>query len=98
MRQRRHGARNAFTLIELMVVMVILGILAVVWPQISTVAVDVYVGWLFLLSGIVGIVAGILLISGLPGTATWAIGVLAGINFLFSGWSFIAIPVMAKNA
>ena len=37
------------------VIMVILGILAVVWPQISTVAVDVYVGWLFLLSGIVGI-------------------------------------------
>ena len=37
------------------VIMVILGILAVIWPQISTVAVDVYVGWLFLLSGIVGI-------------------------------------------
>ena len=37
------------------VIMVILVILAVVWPQISTVAVDVYVGWLFLLSGIVGI-------------------------------------------
>ena len=37
------------------VIMVILGILAVVWPQISTIAVDVYVGWLFLLSGIVGI-------------------------------------------
>ena len=37
------------------VIMVILGIFAVVWPQISTVAVDVYVGWLFLLSSIVGI-------------------------------------------
>ena len=56
-------------------------------------------GWFWvILSGIVGIVAGILLISGLPGTAPWAIGLLAGINFLFSGWSFIAIPVMAKNA
>jgi uncharacterized membrane protein HdeD (DUF308 family) len=37
------------------VIMVILGILAVIWPQISTIAVDVYVGWLFLLSGIVGL-------------------------------------------
>ena len=37
------------------VIMVILGVLAVVWPQISTIAVDVYVGWLFLLSGVVGI-------------------------------------------
>jgi uncharacterized membrane protein HdeD (DUF308 family) len=35
--------------------MTILGILAVVWPGISTIAVDVYVGWLFLISGIVGL-------------------------------------------
>ena len=39
------------------VIMVILGVLAVVWPQISTIAVDVYVGWLFLLSGVVGLVS-----------------------------------------
>jgi uncharacterized membrane protein HdeD (DUF308 family) len=39
------------------VIMVVLGILAVVWPQISTIAVDVYVGWLFLLSGVVGLVS-----------------------------------------
>ena len=37
------------------VIMVILGVLAVVWPRISTIAVDVYVGWLFLLSGVVGL-------------------------------------------
>ena len=37
------------------VIMVILGILAIIWPQISTIAVDIYVGWLFLLSGVVGI-------------------------------------------
>jgi len=37
------------------VIMAILGVLAVIWPQISTIAVDVYVGWLFLLSGIVGL-------------------------------------------
>jgi uncharacterized membrane protein HdeD (DUF308 family) len=37
------------------VIMVILGVLAVIWPQISTIAVDVYIGWLFLLSGVVGL-------------------------------------------
>jgi len=37
------------------VIMLILGVLAVIWPGISTLAVDIYVGWLFLLSGIVGI-------------------------------------------
>lgn len=38
-------------------VMTILGILAIVWPEVSTVAVDLYVGWLFLISGVMGIVA-----------------------------------------
>ena len=37
------------------VIITILGVLAVIWPQISTVAADVYVGWLFLLSGFVGL-------------------------------------------
>ena len=37
------------------VIMTVLGVLAVIWPQISTVAVDIYVGWLFLLSGVVGL-------------------------------------------
>jgi uncharacterized membrane protein HdeD (DUF308 family) len=37
------------------VIMLILGVLAVICPQISTIAVDIYVGWLFLLSGIIGI-------------------------------------------
>src|SRR6478609_8669399 len=37
------------------VILLILGILAVIWPGISTIAVDVYVGWLFLISGIVGL-------------------------------------------
>ncbi|HTO63474.1 MAG TPA: HdeD family acid-resistance protein [Bradyrhizobium sp.] len=37
-------------------VMTILGIVAIVWPEVSTVAVDLYVGWLFLISGAVGIV------------------------------------------
>ena len=37
-------------------IMMVLGILAVIWPQISTVAADIYIGWIFLLSGIVGLV------------------------------------------
>jgi uncharacterized membrane protein HdeD (DUF308 family) len=37
------------------VIMIILGALAMIWPQISTVAVDIYIGWMFLLSGIVGL-------------------------------------------
>jgi uncharacterized membrane protein HdeD (DUF308 family) len=36
-------------------IMMILGILAMIWPQLSTLAVDIYVGWMFLLSGIMGL-------------------------------------------
>lgn len=39
------------------IAMLILGIVAVAWPAVATVAVDIYVGWLFLISGIVGLVA-----------------------------------------
>lgn len=39
------------------VVMIILGVIAVAMPAAATVAIDIYVGWLFLLSGIVGLVA-----------------------------------------
>jgi len=38
------------------VIMMILGAVAIIWPQISTLAVEIYVGWIFLLSGIVGLV------------------------------------------
>ena len=39
------------------VIMVILGVLAVAAPATATLAVDIYVGWLLLISGIVGLVA-----------------------------------------
>ena len=39
------------------VVMIVLGVLAIAAPAIATLAVDIYIGWLFLISGIVGLVA-----------------------------------------
>lgn len=39
------------------VAMVVLGIVAVVWPVVTTFAVDIYIGFLFLISGIVGLIA-----------------------------------------
>lgn len=45
-------------------------------------------GWV-LVSSILSIVLAFLLISGWPGTAAWAIGLLVGINMLFSGISLI---------
>jgi len=39
------------------VVMLVLGVLALIWPMVATVAIDFYVGWIFLISGIVGLIA-----------------------------------------
>lgn len=39
------------------VIMLILGVVAVIWPQISTIAADIYIGWVFFLSGMAGLVA-----------------------------------------
>jgi uncharacterized membrane protein HdeD (DUF308 family) len=39
------------------IVMLILGCLAVAEPVIASVAVDIYVGWLFMFSGLLGLVA-----------------------------------------
>lgn len=37
-------------------IMTVLGAAAIIWPQISTLAVDFYVGWVFLFSGVTGLV------------------------------------------
>src|SRR5690242_12472553 len=37
------------------IIMMVLGVFAVIWPQISTLAVDLYVGWMFLISGLIGL-------------------------------------------
>jgi uncharacterized membrane protein HdeD (DUF308 family) len=53
-------------------------------------------GWIwFLISGIIGILAGILIMAGLPSTATWAIGLIVGINLIFSGVSYMFLPSTA---
>ena len=39
------------------VAMLILGVLAIAEPFVATIAVDIYIGWLFLISGFVGLIA-----------------------------------------
>lgn len=54
-------------------------------------------GWVWLVvSGIIAIAAGILVLLGLPSTATWAIGLLVGINLIFSGFSYVFLASAAK--
>lgn len=48
--------------------------------------------WIWILfSGIASLAIAILLLAGWPSTAQWAIGLLAGINLLLSGWWLIMV-------
>lgn len=55
-------------------------------------------GWFWMLiAGIVAIVVGLMLIADLPGSATWAIGLLVGINLIMSGVAYLLLPAAAKS-
>ena len=67
------------------IVLFILGLLAIIVPPIATIAVEVLIGWLLLMSGIVGLIA-TLRMRGAPGFA-WSLisailGIVAGIVLL----------------
>jgi uncharacterized membrane protein HdeD (DUF308 family) len=56
-------------------------------------------GWGFLLlSGIAALAVAVLIAMGLPGSATWALGLLVGINLLFSGWSYVFLALAGRRA
>jgi uncharacterized membrane protein HdeD (DUF308 family) len=54
-------------------------------------------GWM-LASGLVDLVLAVIIFTGLPGTAAWAIGLLVGINMIFGGSALIAMALHARDA
>ena len=52
--------------------------------------------WL-VVSGVVDIIISGLIITGLPSSAEWAIGLLVGINLLFGGASLIGMALAARH-
>jgi uncharacterized membrane protein HdeD (DUF308 family) len=54
-------------------------------------------GWL-LLSGVIAVAVGVLIAYELPASATWAIGLLAGINLLSTGLSFVFLALAGRRA
>jgi uncharacterized membrane protein HdeD (DUF308 family) len=51
-----------------------------------------------LISGLVDIAIAFMVITGLPSSADWAIGVLVGINLLFGGATLIGMALAARNS
>lgn len=51
-----------------------------------------------MLGGVMDLVLAVIIISGLPGTLAWALGLLVGIDLLWGGMSLIAMATHARNS
>jgi len=49
------------------------------------------------LSGLAGLVIGILILAELPSSADWAIGLLVGIDLIFAGWTLTSVALLGKD-
>jgi len=54
-------------------------------------------GWM-LASGVIDLVLAMLILVGFPGTASWAIGLLVGINMLMGGVALMAMALHARTS
>ncbi len=53
-------------------------------------------GWVGL-SGVLGLLIGILVLVKFPSSADWAIGLLVGIDLIFAGWTLTSIALVGKE-
>jgi uncharacterized membrane protein HdeD (DUF308 family) len=49
------------------------------------------------LSGICGLLIGILVLAEFPSSADWAIGLLVGIDLIFAGWTLTSVALVGKE-
>ena len=57
-------------------------------------------GWIMLLSGIFGVLAGLVILTGFPMTGMWVLGFLLGVDLISHGigWLAYAWPPVARSA
>lgn len=49
------------------------------------------------LSGVAGLLVGILILAELPDSADWAIGLLVGIDLIFAGWTLTSVALLGRD-
>jgi uncharacterized membrane protein HdeD (DUF308 family) len=49
------------------------------------------------LSGVAGLLIGILVLAKFPSSADWAIGLLVGIDLIFAGWTLTSVALVGKE-
>lgn len=86
-------------LLTLTVVIAALFIAEGIFELIMAFRVRPHEGWIWLLlSGIAALAVGAIIAAGLPESAVWALGLLVGINLLFSGWSYVFLALAGRRA
>jgi uncharacterized membrane protein HdeD (DUF308 family) len=56
-------------------------------------------GWVWLLlSGLIAVAVGVMIAAELPSSAAWALGLLAGINLISTGWGFVFLAIVGKRS
>lgn len=49
------------------------------------------------LSGVAGLLIGVLILAKFPSSADWAIGLLVGIDLVFAGWTLTSVALLGKD-
>lgn len=49
------------------------------------------------LSGVAGLLVGILILVEFPSSADWAIGLLVGIDLIFAGWTLTSVALLGRD-
>ena len=49
------------------------------------------------ISGVAGLLIGILVLAKFPSSADWAIGLLVGIDLIFAGWTLTSVALVGKD-
>lgn len=49
------------------------------------------------LSGVAGVLIGILVLAKFPSSADWAIGLLVGIDLIFAGWTLTSVALLGRD-
>ena len=53
-------------------------------------------GWI-VAAGVLAVLVGLMILSSWPFSTVWALGTLAGISLIFSGWSYVMIAMAARR-
>lgn len=86
-------------LLTLAILLAVLFIIEGIFEVIMALRVRPHEGWGFLLlSGLAALAVGVMIYMDLPGSAVWALGLLVGINLIFSGWSYVFLALAGRRA